>query len=376
MVATSASERRKAIDLARAEHAASRRRGAIDATISASWERSRRLGTTPASTKVLESVAMSRWAASPVNRYAGDALNEFAGQVNHEGFAAAFVDADGLVLWSAALHSVARAAERSGFLLGSNWSEESVGTNGPGTAMATGQAVTVFANEHWNTCVHDWVCYAAPVRNRFGEVVGALDISTDWKHESGIALATVRAMSKVVEQLISDAPVTSDSLRVRALGTPSVVMCGVPVRLSPRQLEIVVILATAGACSLDELHDRLYGERQVSKNTTKAEISNLRRLFGSETISSRPYRIEVPVDLDVVHLHEAVARGDLETATRLYTGTLLPLTESAEIISLRHNIEVVLRNALLQAGSAKQLRRYARVHPFDSAIAEAAQQRD
>lgn len=320
---------------------------------------------------VSPTVAQSRWATSPVNRFAGSALNEFADQVKAEGFASAFVDADGMVLWSAATKPIARAAERSGFILGSNWSEGVIGTNGPGTAIKTGKSVVVFANEHWNSEVHDWVCYASPVRNRFGEVIGALDISTDWKHESGIALATVSAMSRVVEQLISAAPVVSDSLRIHALGDPHVELFGSPIRLSPRQLEIVVILTTVGSCSLEELHDRLYGERQVSKNTTKSEISCLRRIFGSGTINSRPYRMEVKVDLDVAHLDDAIARDDLETATRLYRGPLLPYSESPEIMALRSTIEVGLRDALLKSGTATQLERYLRINPFDSAVSEA-----
>jgi len=114
--------------------------------------------------------------------------------VSRENFTSAFIDRNGLVLWCAGSPSVARTAEQSGFLLGSNWSEDAVGTNAPGTAVASGNPVTVFANEHWSSQVHDWVCYAAPVRNRFGSIIGALDISTSWRSESGLALATVTAM--------------------------------------------------------------------------------------------------------------------------------------------------------------------------------------
>jgi transcriptional regulator of acetoin/glycerol metabolism len=368
-------QRRSDIERARASSDPRLQEKAVGRTIAESWQRSRQNTATVDPIEVAEHDAIDRWIASPINRYAGSALHQLADLVSRENFTSAFIDRNGLVLWCAGSPSVARSAEQSGFLLGSNWSEDAVGTNGPGTAVASGNPVTVFANEHWSSQVHDWVCYAAPVRNRFGSIIGALDISTSWRSESGLALATVTAMSSLVERALWNAPLSNTSIHLTATGHQQCSIYGEPARLSLRQTEILLILAIQGEATLSELHDRLHGERRVSPNTTKSEVSGLRRLLGTRAISSRPYRIEVEVDVDVADLLGAIASGDLETASRRYQGQLLPQSESPAIVELRHHIDVSFRSALLRAGSKDQLLAFQRFHPFDTALLEAAEAR-
>ena len=47
--------------------------------------------------------------------------------------------------------------------------------------LRTGRPAAVFATEHWCDSVRDWVCYAAPVRDTSGAVVGVLDLSSHWR---------------------------------------------------------------------------------------------------------------------------------------------------------------------------------------------------
>ncbi|MEM9135602.1 MAG: hypothetical protein AAGE88_24945, partial [Actinomycetota bacterium] len=257
--------RRAAIDRARESNDTVVHEAAVGRTIAESWRRSRLQARTEATAELSEAEAIDRWLESPVRRHAGAILSQMEDLLGRESFAAAFVDRTGLVLWCSAMPAVARAAERSGFFLGSYWSETSLGTNGPGTAMASGLPVTVFANEHWSAGVHDWVCYAAPVRNRFGSIVGALDISTSWRSESSLALATVTAMSSAVEHVLAAAPLERSVVHLRALGHHSCSLHDEQARLPLRQAEILVLLAMDGEASLDQLHDRLHGERPVSR---------------------------------------------------------------------------------------------------------------
>lgn len=62
--------------------------------------------------------------------------------------------------------------------LGSVLMEEQVGTNAAGTCLATGEAITVYRDEHFSNVFHDFCCSSAPLISPFGEVVGALSISS------------------------------------------------------------------------------------------------------------------------------------------------------------------------------------------------------
>ena len=63
-------------------------------------------------------------------------------------------------------------------VLGSVMSEELVGTNGAGTCLASHHAVTVYDDEHFSHAYHGLACSSAPLISPFGEVVGALNISS------------------------------------------------------------------------------------------------------------------------------------------------------------------------------------------------------
>ncbi|MBS97309.1 MAG: transcriptional regulator [Oceanospirillaceae bacterium] len=65
-----------------------------------------------------------------------------------------------------------------GMRVGTVWSEELVGTNGLGTCLATGEALTVYAQEHFGRELRRFSCSTAPLISPHGEMIGALDIST------------------------------------------------------------------------------------------------------------------------------------------------------------------------------------------------------
>lgn len=65
-----------------------------------------------------------------------------------------------------------------GLGLGTVWTEDLVGTNGVGTCLASGEALTVYANEHFGRELRRFSCSTAPLISPHGEMIGALDIST------------------------------------------------------------------------------------------------------------------------------------------------------------------------------------------------------
>lgn len=90
------------------------------------------------------------------------------------------------------------------FAPGGLWTESAAGTNGPGTALATGAAVEVVGTEHWCVGWKRWHCAAAPVRDpATGRVVGVLDLSGPVDAALPHALPVVRALALAVEERLA-----------------------------------------------------------------------------------------------------------------------------------------------------------------------------
>lgn len=105
-------------------------------------------------------------------------------------------DADGVVLWREGSAAVRRQADRIALAEGAIWSEEVIGTNGMGTALAADQPVQIHSAEHLVRRIHAWTCAAAPVHDPdTGKVIGAVDVSGPLRtvHPAMVALVTAAA---------------------------------------------------------------------------------------------------------------------------------------------------------------------------------------
>src|SRR5919201_7100174 len=117
-----------------------------------------------------------------VFRLATSILRDFAGRLGSSEHVLAYLDGDGWMLSIDGDRRIVDRVEGIDFRPGTNWSEESAGTNGPGTALATGKVVEVFASEHFVQAWQPWSCAAAPIRAP-GEAtaVGLIDITGPWQ---------------------------------------------------------------------------------------------------------------------------------------------------------------------------------------------------
>ncbi|WP_344906855.1 GAF domain-containing protein [Actinomadura meridiana] len=105
-------------------------------------------------------------------------------------------DEGGRVLWRQCPSVVRRAADAVGLAEGCRWSEDTVGTNGIGTALATGRPQYVYAAEHVAHVLHGWSCAGAPVTDPdSGLVIGCIDVSAAAPslHPSTVALVCAAA---------------------------------------------------------------------------------------------------------------------------------------------------------------------------------------
>ncbi|GGO81369.1 transcriptional regulator AcoR [Marinobacterium nitratireducens] len=96
----------------------------------------------------------------------------------NSGYCVLVTDASGIVLRDYIDSSRGRELADKGLSLGTVWSENLVGTNGLGTCLATGEALTVYADEHFGRELQRFTCSTAPLIAPDGDVIGALDIST------------------------------------------------------------------------------------------------------------------------------------------------------------------------------------------------------
>lgn len=176
----------------------------VRTVIGASWRRSRGSGLDPAGAGEVPALgdaalAEHRRASGleplmPLLRSRLLPAAEAAGQI------VVVADAGGRVLWREGGAAVRRRADALGFVEGSAWDERAVGTNAIGTSIVTGEAVHVFAAEHYAEAHTAWTCAAAPLHDPVTrEAIGVVDLSgpAQTVHQSTVAL--VDAVARLVE---------------------------------------------------------------------------------------------------------------------------------------------------------------------------------
>jgi uncharacterized membrane protein YeaQ/YmgE (transglycosylase-associated protein family) len=174
------------------------------------------------------------------------------------------------------------------------------------------------------------VCWAAPVRDAVtGRQLGVIDLSTTWDRTHPIGLATARMMARLLEDALppvgvpvalrSEVGHSSDTgLVLRLLGRVEVALDGQRLLLTRRQNEILALLALRPeGLTLEQLHAQVYGELSVTLSTLKAEVSHLCSALGGR-LTSRPYRLMMPVDTDVDAVLHRLRAGNLAAAVESF----------------------------------------------------------
>jgi hypothetical protein len=131
------------------------------------------------------------------------------------GYFVAFSDAEGVLLWSDGSSRALRSAVAPRFLPGFFCSEDRVGTNAIGTALVLDRPVQIFSAEHFNRLLHGWTCAAAPVHDPdTSEILGAIDLSGEFRTAHVHALALVSAVATAAEGWLAAERRRADALLV------------------------------------------------------------------------------------------------------------------------------------------------------------------
>jgi PAS domain S-box-containing protein len=85
---------------------------------------------------------------------------------------------------------------------GASWAERDIGSNGVGTALATGEPVILMGPEHFQEAYVGWTCIGVPIRAA-GEIVGALDFSVPNEHTHVHAWGWTLSIAKGIESALA-----------------------------------------------------------------------------------------------------------------------------------------------------------------------------
>jgi transcriptional regulator of acetoin/glycerol metabolism len=321
------------------------------------------------------------WNQSPLATAVSRVQDELRRTAEDGDLVIAITDEQTRILWTYGGRVMRRKAETVNFVPGGRWDEGSVGTNALAIAGRTGTPSMVFSAEHYAEVVHNWVCWAAPVYDpATGRPLGVIDLSTTWDRSHPIGLATARVMARLIEAALPTDRRTTPAgtvgpdqpgLTLTLLGTAEAWLDGQRLLLNRRQTEILALLALhAGGLSVEHLHSLLYGDSAVTTSTLKAEVSHLRAALSGQ-LSSRPYRLTMPVATDVEEVQRLLRRGDVRAAVRAYGGDLLPGTESPALVQMGDYLAVSVREALLAHPDPDAVLRYSDLAPYDTAVVEA-----
>ncbi len=298
-----------------------------------------------------------------------------------QGLIVALGDEAGRLLWVDGDDQAMRKAESMAFIEGADWSEDSMGTSAPGTAIATERGVQVHAIEHFSHIVEPWSCSAIPIREPATKrVIGVLDITGGGDavapatipllHATAAAMESQLALAQHTGKQLTGATPTSTTFStpgvLRVLGRDLAVIESPhhpALSLGKKHSEILTVLAThRQGLSAEALSDTVYGPGRPA-TTIRAEVSRLKGVLEAGhtglSIESRPYRLVGALDTDIQRVKNFLHKGAHRVALAKYPGPVLPHSTAPGIEQLRADVHLLLREVLMQDASVEVLLDYA-----------------
>ncbi|WP_227515661.1 helix-turn-helix domain-containing protein [Acinetobacter qingfengensis] len=273
---------------------------------------------------------------------------------NDSGMAIGISNHHGTLLWTNCSRSMLSSAEQVHFIEGGLWSTQAVGNNALGLALDTMHSSCVYSHENEMNSVRDWVCYAAPILDyTTTHFHGIINLSTKSHKHTSLGILAIERCAEMVQRAIQFEQ--NDVLYIQAFGSPQIQFNQKKLTLTHRQLEILCILILhPNGVHLDELHYALYGDRQVSISTLKAELSQLRQLLNNK-IHSRPYRLDCEIQCDFLMAEQAIDLHFDASVLALYKGSFLPKTESPLLAAWRDCFDARLSQLIFRLRDTDQL---------------------
>lgn len=299
------------------------------------------------------------------------------------GLLVAVGDENGRLLWVEGDRELRRRAEGMLFVAGADWSEATVGTSAPGTALALGRSVQIAGAEHFSPDARPWSCTAVPLHDPdSGTVLGVVDITGSSDAVAPQTLSLVEAAVAAAEaqlkihRLTSREPAGRRSSRrgrsstalyrnsLQILGSDRGVLHvgGASLELSLRHAELLTLLALhPEGLTAEQLAAMVYPD-EAAGVTVRAEMLRLRKALvpcGAAMVTqSRPYRLPGELVVDAMQVLGYLRRGAHRTALGIYRGPVLPRSQAPAIVRLRSEVSTLLRDAVLSDGAPDAVMQY------------------
>ncbi|WP_104180769.1 GAF domain-containing protein [Arthrobacter sp. B0490] len=298
------------------------------------------------------------------------------------GMLVAVGDENGRLLWVDGDRELRRRAEGMLFVPGADWSEATVGTSAPGTALALERSVQIAGAEHFSPQVHPWSCTAVPLHDPdSGTVLGVIDITGTADAVGTHTLSLVEAAVAAAEAQLSihrlqgrlprakrarparvPAALYRNSLQILGTDHGVVHAGGASLELSLRHAELLTLLALhPEGLTADQLGTMAYPE-DASGTTVRAEMLRLRKVLAEHgkaiVPQSRPYRLPGELVVDAVQVLNYLHRGAHRMALAIYRGPVLPRSQAPAITRLRSEVSTLLRDAVLTDGAPETVLDY------------------
>lgn len=131
-------------------------------------------------------------------------IETLAGLVGSAGGIVVLTDAAGIILQTRGNASFLHRADQVALRPGVSWAESHRGTNGVGTVLVEGQALSVHGSEHFLPRNHILSCHGAPIRSPRGDILGVLDISCEAGRLHAYALKLASMFARQVTNRIME----------------------------------------------------------------------------------------------------------------------------------------------------------------------------
>lgn len=174
----------------------------MDSLLRESWRRCRELEVDPGPRKCWNFLPQGNLepSASKIRELTREVEHDVYSCIREHNLLLTITNSDGHVVRTCGNPSTLKDADKLNFGPGALWSEESVGTNAIGTALATGKPIQVFGREHYCESHHGWSCSAAPFFDPLGSIVGCFDISGPCGEDHSLALSLVLDAVRLLEK--------------------------------------------------------------------------------------------------------------------------------------------------------------------------------
>jgi len=131
-------------------------------------------------------------------------LDILAQSVRGSGFRIDLLSKDVYILKQWGDHETLEDSRKIGSFIGICKSERFTGTNSMGLVSCLKVPIQLMGPEHYNIRLHRWTCSAAPIKDIFGNILGIINMTGNYKlvhkHTLGMVIATARAIENQIRQ--------------------------------------------------------------------------------------------------------------------------------------------------------------------------------